>query len=300
MNRDINEMPVFHNMIGGILGPTRFDHAKYPVFREKIIPPPPTRKNVPLPPTKKIFPPPPIKKIIRDRARPIGKANEVVHKLPPRPPREIFRDKARPFEKEIFIYPGDPIPDKEIIKDRRRPFEEEIFIHPRDPIPDKEIIRDHPRPFDESLFEIKDHTKEPPREKKSTQEWDRLGITNEEYLDIISSIPLSIDTYGKSLEELYALAKQEPCIDCNSGSEVTKENVQAGIGEGHTKDVSGIKITGYIYTYTFIGIALAGGALGFGVAKYFKQSMITTLTLIAAGLMGASSIAFKTKPPVKS
>jgi hypothetical protein len=61
----------------------------------------------------------------------------------------------------------------------------------------------------------------------------------------------------------------------------------------------GLRITGYIYPYLFLFITLAGGAIGFFVAKRYKQQTPAMLALIAAGLMGGSAVGMKVKPPVK-
>lgn len=70
--------------------------------------------------------------------------------------------------------------------------------------------------------------------------------------------------------------------------------------EGYLQKLpKGIQITGYVYPYLFLIITAAGGAAGFLVARYFKQSTLSMLALIAAGLMGGSAISMKVKPPVK-
>jgi hypothetical protein len=62
---------------------------------------------------------------------------------------------------------------------------------------------------------------------------------------------------------------------------------------------SGLKLLGYVYPYTFLAITLGVGAFGFFIAQKYKQEMMSTLALIAAGLMGGSAIGMKVKPPVK-
>ena len=68
---------------------------------------------------------------------------------------------------------------------------------------------------------------------------------------------------------------------------------------GYIQKIKGIPITGYIYPYEFLAITAGVGALGFGVARYFKQSLLGYLTMVAAGLMAGSAIAMKIKPPIK-
>jgi hypothetical protein len=61
----------------------------------------------------------------------------------------------------------------------------------------------------------------------------------------------------------------------------------------------GITVTGWVYPYPFIAMTLAGGGIGYYVARRFKQPLVAMLALIAAGLMAASAIGMKTFPPVK-
>ena len=68
---------------------------------------------------------------------------------------------------------------------------------------------------------------------------------------------------------------------------------------GTVKIPKGITITGWVYPYPFIGMTLAGGGIGYFVARKFKQPLVGMLALIAAGLMAASAIGMKTFPPVK-
>jgi hypothetical protein len=68
---------------------------------------------------------------------------------------------------------------------------------------------------------------------------------------------------------------------------------------GYVQKVSGISVTGWVYPYPFLAITLAGGGIGYLVAKKFNQAMVGMLALIAAGLMAGSAIGMKIKPPVK-
>lgn len=87
--------------------------------------------------------------------------------------------------------------------------------------------------------------------------------------------------------------------DSNGGEAIEPESVQVANEGGYTRDISGIKVTGYNYSYAFLAMTAAGGGVGAVVARLFKQNTIGYLSLIAAGLMGASAVAFKIKPPVK-
>ncbi len=247
------------------------------------------------------------KPIIRDYAHPIE--DHIFHPV----------DQIKDHSKEIFIFPKDPI------RDHAKPIDE-IFIYPGDKLvdhnppqdeyhlpDDRELhtidpIRDHARPTDEDIL---DNIK--PREElleelhgeDGLQEWNRLGISKEQYLSIVSDIPISVDTFGKSLDELFSLQKYyrnnpveggEGCLDCRTGS--VGERVQ--VPSGSPLVASGIKVTGYTYSYPFLGITAAGGGLGYLIAKHFKVGTLGMLTLVAAGLMGGSSVGFKVKPPVKA
>jgi len=77
------------------------------------------------------------------------------------------------------------------------------------------------------------------------------------------------------------------------------EEVVAAEDGGYIQKTKGIQVAGYIYPYEFLGVTAAGGALGFVVAKTFKQGTLGFLSLIAAGLMAGSAIAFKIKAPIK-
>ena len=280
MTKDINEMPQFHYMVPSIMEPHVLKGGYHdPVLvKETLFPRKPIRRIPILPP------PPP-----SDFRHPIDVIQVEDHIILPPPPPPHPKGDVIQVEDHIILPPPP------------------IDIFPIDP----EIIRDHARPIEEAFGDPNGFgTNEPPEEISreeyeelinTQQEWDRLKISKDEYLEIIADIPVSWDTYGKSLVELKKMAAGD-CQTCESSGQGTggQESVQVTAADGLPKVAAGIKFTGYTYSPLFLAITAAGGGLGFGVSKYFKQGLLGSLTLIAAGLMGASSIAFKVKPPIKT